>query len=596
MNAKLDGYQNIWCFDFEFRADPGERPVPVCLVARELRSGRLVRQWLTELNEPKPPFDIGPDSIFIAWYATAELTCCLALGWEMPSNVLDLYVEFRNLTNGTGQNCSLVNALSFFGLPSIDLATKEAMRQLAMRPGDHTSEERLALLEYCQTDVDALQLLMEQMVGRIDLRLALVRGRYMRAAAQMEYRGIPIDGETFQRLKQRWNGIQQLLVAKADPGGEVYEGQSFKNQRWTAYLQRHQIPWPKYPSGSLRLDEDTFRQIAKTYPKEVGKWRDIRHTLGQMRLTDLAVGEDNRNRCLLSPFQSKTGRNQPSNAKFVFGPSTWLRSLIKPEQGMSLVYIDWSQQEFGIAAALSCDENMQNAYVSGDPYLTFAKQAGAVPADATKQSHKRERELFKQCCLAVQYGMGDEGLALTLDEPIDIARDLIRRHQKTYPKFWSWSGGAVDQAMLNLSLHTVFGWYLRPGPNPKWRSLANFPCQANGAEMLRLACCLMTERGVGLCAPVHDAVLIEAPTESIEEAVTSAQAAMREASAVVLDGFELKSDFTIVSYPDRYSDERGQAMWKLVTEILDELDPVRFGDSPEPIGRGVGTSTAGASL
>jgi len=114
--------------------------------------------------------------------------------------------------------------------------------------------------------------------------------------------------------------------------------------------------------------------------------------------------------------------------------------------------------------------------------------------------------------------------------------------------------------------------------------------------MLRLACCLMTERGVGLCAPVHDAVLIEAPTESIEEAVTSAQAAMREASAVVLDGFELKSDFTIVSYPDRYSDERGQAMWKLVTEILDELDPVRFGDSPEPIGRGVGTSTAGASL
>ena len=46
------------------------------------------------------------------------------------------------------------------------------------------------------------------------------------------------------------------------------------------------------------------------------------------------------------------------------------------------------------------------AYRSGDPYLAFAKQAGAVPPGATKQSHSAQRELFKQCVLAVQYGMG----------------------------------------------------------------------------------------------------------------------------------------------------------------------------------------------
>jgi hypothetical protein len=39
----------------------------------------------------------------------------------------------------------------------------------------------------------------------------------------------------------------------------------------------------------------------------------------------------------------------------------------------------------------------------------------------------------------------------------------------------------------------------------------NFPMQANGAEMLRLACCLAIERGLAVCAPVHDAILIEAP-------------------------------------------------------------------------------------
>jgi hypothetical protein len=32
---------------------------------------------------------------------------------------------------------------------------------------------------------------------------------------------------------------------------------------------------------------------------------------------------------------------------------------------------------------LSGDEAMQAAYLSGDPYLEFAKQAGAVPPDAS---------------------------------------------------------------------------------------------------------------------------------------------------------------------------------------------------------------------
>jgi hypothetical protein len=48
----------------------------------------------------------------------------------------------------------------------------------------------------------------------------------------------------------------------------------------------------------------------------VAPLRELRLSLGEMRLfANLAVGRDGRNRCLLSPFRSKTGRNQPSNAK-----------------------------------------------------------------------------------------------------------------------------------------------------------------------------------------------------------------------------------------------------------------------------------------
>jgi hypothetical protein len=104
--------------------------------------------------------------------------------------------------------------------------------------------------------------------------------------------------------------------------------------------------------------------------------------------------------------------------------------------------------------------------------------------------------------------------------------------------------------------------------------------------MLRLACCLISERDVGICAPIHDAILVEGPTSTIEETVAKAQSAMREASAIVLGGFELESDSDVVRYPDRYSDERGVEMWTTVLSILAELDPVHFETNRNQTGRG----------
>lgn len=86
---------------------------------------------------------------------------------------------------------------------------------------------------------------------------------------------------------------------------------------------------------------------------------------------------------------------------------------------------------------------MLAAYQSGDPYLEFAKQAGAMPQDATKESHKAERDQFKACVLAVQYGMGAEALARHIGQPACRARELLRLHQQTYRVFWRWSDGAV---------------------------------------------------------------------------------------------------------------------------------------------------------
>jgi hypothetical protein len=716
--------------NFEFTAPPGERPLLLCLVARELRSGRLVKTWLDAAQSAAPFHPFGQDALFVAYYASAELGCYLALDWPMPVRILDLFAEFRCLTSGLPVPCGygLLGALAYFGVDGLAAAEKEDMRQLAIRGGPYTAAERLALLDYCQSDVDALARLLPAMLSRIDLPRALLRGRYMAAVARMEWNGVPVDAGTLARLRAHWTEVKGRLIAavdrdykvfvptgqptlnpasttgaailhealawnldpyrlaeavdylwaeerqataaqrsarskarkatgltherildrehagrdhsrergldvlasdladafpdlgigpgydpdapdqidhagrlwellrdqderprrKSDPvilrraaemvaacpddGADYFRPMSFSARRWAEYLVRRRIPWPCLPSGVLALDDDTFREMARSYPAEVGPIRELRHTLGQLRLNDLAVGSDGRNRCLLSAFRSRTGRNQPSNAKYIFGPSCWLRSLIQPGPGRAVAYIDWSQQELAIAAALSGDTKMQQAYRSGDFYLTFAKMAGAVPQDATKKTHAVERERFKVVSLGVLYGLGAEGLARKLGLPPCHGRELLDRHRQTFRQFWEWSDRVEIEGTLGGRLRTVFGWTVHAGPDSNPRSLRNFPMQANGAEMLRLACCLATERGIAVCAPVHDALLVEGPADGITDVVERTQQAMREASELVLPGLPLRTEAKVVRHPDRYADDRGQRMWETLCGILEGID------------------------
>jgi len=164
-----------------------------------------------------------------------------------------------------------------------------------------------------------------------------------------------------------------------------------------------------------------------------------------------------------------------------------------------------------------------------------------------------------------------ESLSVRIGQPVAQARELLRLHRETYKTFWRWSEAAVNHAMLLGYLQTVFGWTIHVESSANARSLRNFPMQANGAEMLRLACCLATERGIAVCAPVHDAILIEARLEQLEATAAAAQEAMAEASEIVLNGFRLRSETKLIRFPERYEDERGKQMWHAVWDVVQEL-------------------------
>ena len=380
------GFRHVWAIDFEYVAQPGHRPDVACMVARCALTGATVRLWGSRLA--CCPFTCGDDELFVAYYASAEASCFDALGWPRPGRMLDLFAEFRRLTNGGGNNHGngLIGALLHFGLLTIGAEEKTAMRDLVMRGGPWTDIERRQILDYCESDVDAVLRLLPALLGAsnyspADFGRALLRGRFMVAVGAVENYGIPIDGDLLSRLTRHWSGIKNQLIREIDADYGVYDGSRFVAARFELYLVRQGISWPRLVSGALSLDADTFRQQARRFP-EIAPLHELRHTLGQLRLNELAVGPDDRNRTLLSAFRARTGRNQPSNSRFIFGPATWIRCLLKPAEGQAVAYIDWSAQEIAIAGALSGDEKLWEAYAYGDPYIAFARQAGIVPPDA----------------------------------------------------------------------------------------------------------------------------------------------------------------------------------------------------------------------
>ncbi len=580
-----NNFKEIWFVDFEFIAHPGEKPKPICLVALELRTGKKMRVWKDELEKMKtPPYSIDSNSLFVAYYASAEIGCHISLSWPIPENILDLFTEFRKLTNGLQlpSGSGLLGAGVYFGQSLLSVADKKFMRDLILNGENWSQEEIVSILNYCESDVIALKIIYEVMISSIDLPLALLRGRYMKAAATIEYLGIPIDQETLTRLNKNWKYIQKNLIKSINDHYDVYDGLTFKYNKFQYWVEKNEIPWPQLESDKLELTDKVFKEMALKYP-EVRQLYDLRSILSKMKLNKLTVGSDERNRTLLSAFRSRTGRNQPSNSKFIFGQPAWLRGLIKPKKGYGLAYIDWSQQEFGVAGALSGDQNLIDAYTTGDPYLAFAKQCGAVPKDGSKSSHPNERDLFKACVLAVQYGMGAQSLAIKISQPISKARQLLKLHHQTYKKFWEWSDRTVDYAMLNGKLWTVFGWIIHVSSDTNPRFIRNFLMQANGSEMLRLACCIASERSIKICAPVHDAILIEAPIKDLSAHIKIAQEAMAEASKIVLDGFSLRTDVKTICYPERFMERRGETMWNKIIGLLNNEGNNLFIDEYLPV-------------
>ena len=265
-------FGSVWAVDFEYRSSPGERPWPVCMCARELRTGQELRLWRDELlSLRQAPFDVGPDAVMVAYAAAAELSCFLELGWPPPINVIDLFAEHRADTNGLRLACGngLLAALAIRGLAHIDAGEKQSMRDLIINRTSWTPEEQCEILGYCMSDVVALAALLPVMAPTLELPFALLRGRYGAAVARMERAGIPIDAPLYRQVVDHWEGLKLDLIADVDAAFGVYDGPHFRTAAFAAWLQARDVrDWPLTEvSGALALDDDTFLEQIALHPE-----------------------------------------------------------------------------------------------------------------------------------------------------------------------------------------------------------------------------------------------------------------------------------------------------------------------------------------
>ena len=385
--------------------------------------------------------------------------------------------------------------------------------------------------------------------------------------------GMPIDVALWDLVQENKSAVIGELLRQFDPShgddDPIYtpEGQ-WSYVRFENYLVRSgATAWPRLESGKLDISGDAFRMMS--YLPGIEGLHALRDSLSFIMKARLPIGRDGRNRPSLFPFCTATGRN--AHAKSLFNAHAGMRSFMVFPPDKIGVYLDWRTQEVGIAAVQSGDVALMEAYRGGDVYHALALMCG-ITQDPDPQRWKKEnptmRQRMKALQLGINYGMGVPSLARGLDRHPLIASGIIERHRRTCPDFWRCRENQVQTAMLNRRLESCSGWPLRISHSPNKRTLYNFPMQADGAEMLRLAAVRLCEAGIVPSMLIHDGILIEADDH---EQIEHAKEIMRQAGRDVCEGFEIGVDVDqILEGGDRYCDKRpvAAAMWSTIMDAL----------------------------
>lgn len=553
-----------------------------------------------------------------------------------------------------------------FGV-NIDKKHKDEMRDLILENRrTYTAEEKNNIMGYCRSDITYLPAMWCEMTRRLEKALKQPfakiyewqkgRGEYISAISKMETRGYPVRVDWCKALRHNFVEAEEVIISTLVHDHWPFYVKEKKSKsdlkgRWvnkySNFIQFLELnhpelrdAWPrtvnkdtKQPTDKLSREEKVLNRY--THIPEIASYAESAKMVRQLTAFkdhkdkdkgDIfeAIGSDNRLRTFLGAYGTQTARNAPKASRFILAMASWLRCLIQPLEGRAIIGIDYSSQEFLIAAVLSKDPEMMKAYKSGDPYLYFAKASGAVPKDAesawcknpvgvlehhlpgldhdwyhmddeTKawvmehkphvwleftqyQRYTDSRDLFKSTTLGLQYGMGVVKLAekLTADTgkvvTIQEATTLRDSHKRLYRVMWAWTEKIWNEYQYK-GYHTLQnGWSILKDCTNQL-SFKNAPTQGTGSVIMQRAVILAEKAGVEILSPLHDALYAEVDVDEVEEQADTLKECMLQAVEDVLgDRFGMRCDVDIHTSSDIWVEGKGKKWYGKLKKYLEPLE------------------------
>lgn len=515
----------------------------------------------------------------------------------------------------------------------IDTERKTLMRDIIIRSDPVEIEaHREEIQAYCTSDIEylpklheAMQLAVRSTYGEKVANQAEERARHAAATAVVEARGMPIDRDICERLGAAIPDIMHSGKTKVNDkfGQEIYwpmhpvmgkKGKPlklkqgvFKVAKIGEWLKEQGIEDWEQTSRGPSMQDKYLKSRMHLHPA-LRELRGFRRLAGDLKWLDTSrklkdgdrhfidrLGSDSRIRPYYGIYGTQTGRNAASAKTFPLAMSSGLRSMFRAPPGQTMFTLDYGGQEVAIAAMLSQDKAMQQAYESLDPYSDFAIRAGAMPTDEFEEKLKELgdraaatkfmkgkypeiRQIYKGVVLGVQYGMGAEALAEVLTSSTkkpwtkEQAKELLQKHMEAYPDFWRWRNATLAiYENLGQPLELGGGWCLGPD-NPNSLSVANAPIQGAGAAILRRAQYLAVREGIPIVAPLHDALYAVSDSDKAEGYAAALQVIMDQAITDILGElatFKIRIDVDLYPHDKLYVVEKAESFYNEFKHIID---------------------------
>ncbi|MBR5913078.1 MAG: DNA polymerase I [Selenomonadaceae bacterium] len=215
-----------------------------------------------------------------------------------------------------------------------------------------------------------------------------------------------------------------------------------------------------------------------------------------------------------------------------------IRALFEPGEGYDfLLSADYSQIELRLLAHMSGDENLINAFLSGEDI--HARTAAEVFGVNLNEVTPDLRRKAKAVNFGIVYGISDYGLSRDLRTTRTEAGEYIRLYFERYPNVKNFLDATIEQARNLGYVTTMFGRRRQlpaiKNSNFHLRGLAermamNTPIQGSAADIIKIAM-IRAEKNLSnlksrLILQVHDELVIETVESELDEVTKIVRAAM----------------------------------------------------------------------